>query len=179
MAKIKYAVKENKKLGTHSFYAVPVVNGSLSFDEVVNEACTNTSIEPSFMAAAVKEYMKAVQRNVQKGFRVPVGESFLFIYPNIRASAKDYTDKTTGQLVVATADMVSARAAESRLGCTVATKFSQEFAANVQWQRIDATGAAVDEPDDVTDDENAQTGGDTSGNQGGGENTPPSGDLEG
>ena len=178
MSKIKYAVKENKKLGTHSFYAVPVVNGSLSFDEVVNEACNNTSIEPSFMAAAVKEYMKAVQRNVQKGFRVPVGESFLFVYPNIRVSAKDYTDKKTGQLVVATADMVSARAAESRLGCTVATKFSQEFAANVQWQRIDATGAAVDEPDDVTDDENAQTGGDTSGNQGGGENTP-SGDLEG
>ena len=93
--------------------------------------------------------------------------------------AMPVTDNMPGQLVVATADMVSARAAESRLGCTVATKFSQEFAANVQWQRIDATGAAVDEPDDVTDDENAQTGGDTSGNQGGGGSETPTGDLEG
>ena len=155
MAKIKYAVKENTKLGTHSFYAVPVVNGSLSFDEVVEEACRNTSIEPSFMKAAVSEYMKAVQSNIQKGFRVPVGESFLFVYPNIQVSVKDYKDKKTGDTVVATADMVSARNAKSRLGCTVATKFSDEFAKNVSWQRTDASGAAVPEPgEDVTDDAN-------------------------
>ena len=172
MAKIKYTVKENKKLGTHSFYAVPVVNGSLSFDEVVEEACRNTSIEPSFMKAAVAEYMKAVKSNILKGFRVPVGESFLFVYPNIRASVKDYEDKNH-QLVVATAEMVSARNAVSRLGCTVAPKFSDEFAANVSWQRTDAQGAAVDEPEDVTDDDNTQTGDD---NGGGG--STQLGDLE-
>ena len=32
MSKVKYAVKENKKLGTHSFYAVPIPNGTLTFD---------------------------------------------------------------------------------------------------------------------------------------------------
>ena len=168
MAKIKYTVKENKKIGTHSFYAVPVVNGSLTFDEVVEEACRNTSLEASFVKATVTEYMKAVKSNILKGFRVPVGESFLFVYPNIRASVKDYEDKETHQLVVATADMVSARKAESRLGCTVAPKFSQEFAANVSWSRVDAQGGAVDEPeDDVTE----PSGGN------GGEN--PAGDLEG
>ena len=159
MAKIKYTVKENKKLGTHSFYAVPVVNGSLTFDEVVEEACRNTSLEPSFVKAAVTEYMKAVKSNILKGFRVPVGESFLFVYPNIRASVKDYEDENH-QLVVATAEMVSARKAESRLGCTVAPKFSAEFAANVSWQRTDAQGSAVDEPeDDVTEPSGGNGGG--------------------
>lgn len=46
MAKIKYAVKENKKLGTHSFYAVPVVNGSLSFDEVSTRRVTTQVSNP-------------------------------------------------------------------------------------------------------------------------------------
>ena len=144
------------------------MNGSLSFDEVVEEACRNTSLEPSFVKAAVQEYMKAVKSNVLKGFRVPVGESFLFIYPNIQCSVKDYTDKQTNELVVATADMVTARNATSRLGCTVATKFSQEFAQNVSWQRTDASGASVEEPDDVTDNEEQQTQGGSGGNGGGG-----------
>ena len=77
MAKVKYTIKENTKVGTHSFYAVPVVNGSLDFLEVCEEACENTSIEPSLMRAAVTEYMKAVKRNVLKGFRCAVGEQFL------------------------------------------------------------------------------------------------------
>ena len=56
MAKCKYYAKENKKVGTHSFYAVSVPNGTLTFDEVCEEACENTSIEPSFMKAAGTEY---------------------------------------------------------------------------------------------------------------------------
>ena len=93
MAKVKYYAKENTKLGTHSFYAVPVPNGTLTFDEVCEEACRNTSVEPSFMKAAVAEYMKAVKSNVLKGFRVPLGDQFLTIYPNLNASVKDAKDK--------------------------------------------------------------------------------------
>ena len=48
MAKVMYYAKENTKFGTHSFYAVPVPNGTLTFNEVCEEACRNTSIEPSF-----------------------------------------------------------------------------------------------------------------------------------
>jgi len=53
MAKCKYFAKENKKVGTHSYYAVAVPVGTLTFNEVSDEACENTSIEPSFMKAAV------------------------------------------------------------------------------------------------------------------------------
>ena len=30
MAKVKYYAKENSSIGTHSFYAVPIPNGTLS-----------------------------------------------------------------------------------------------------------------------------------------------------
>ena len=39
MAKVKYYAKENSTIGTHSFYAVPIPNGTLTFDELLDEAC--------------------------------------------------------------------------------------------------------------------------------------------
>ena len=33
MAKVKYYAKENSSIGTHSFYAVPIPNGTLTFDD--------------------------------------------------------------------------------------------------------------------------------------------------
>ena len=125
MAKVKYYAKENTKLGTHSFYAVPVPNGTLTFNEVCEEACRNTSIEPSIMKAAVAEYMKTVQANVLKGFRVPVGEQFITVYPNLNASVKDKEDKVT----VATAKMLTANKGKSRLGASVSIKFFASKAA--------------------------------------------------
>ena len=36
MAKVKYYAKENSTIGTHSFYAVPIPNGTLTFDELLD-----------------------------------------------------------------------------------------------------------------------------------------------
>ena len=130
MAKVKYYAKENTKVGTHSFYAVPVPNGTLTFNEVCEEACRNTSIEPSIMKAAVAEYMKTVQSNVLKGFRVPVGEQFITVYPNLNVSVKDTKDSKTGEVTVATAKMVMAKKGKSRLGASVSIKF---FASKAAW----------------------------------------------
>ena len=69
MAKVKYYAKENSSIGTHSFYAVPVPNGTLSFDELLDEAMDGKSVEPSIAKACVTEFMKAVKRNVLKGCR--------------------------------------------------------------------------------------------------------------
>ena len=160
MAKVKYYAKENTKVGTHSFYAVPVPNGTLTFNEVCEEACRNTSIEPSIMKAAVAEYMKTVQSNVLKGFRVPVGDQFLTVYPNLNASVKDVKDSKTGEVTVATAKMLTANKGKSRLGASVSIKFSQEFAQNVSWQKIDErTGAAVEDEEDITDGGDTPSGG--------------------
>ena len=153
MAKVKYFAKENKSVGTHSFYAVPVPNGTLSFDELCEEACRNTTIEESLMKAAVTEYMRAVKSNVLKGFRVPVGEQVITIYPNLSASVKDEKDADGKVTKVATAKMVTANIGKSRLGATIAPAFSQEFARNVSWQKIDErTGAEVtDDDEDIVD----------------------------
>ena len=169
MAKVKYYAKENTKVGTHSFYAVSVPNGTLTFNEVCEEACRNTSIEPSIMKAAVAEYMKTVQANDLKGFRAPVGEQFITVYPNLNASVKDTEDKQ-GNKTVATAKMLTANKGRSRLGASVSIKFSQEFASQVSWQKVDErTGAEIPE-EDITDGADNNTGG--------GGTTPPSGELE-
>ena len=56
MAKVKYYAKENSSIGTHSFYAVPIPNGTLTFDELLDEAmdCKGieiTSHQPSLFSA--------------------------------------------------------------------------------------------------------------------------------
>ena len=176
MAKVKYTIKENKKVGTHSFYAVPVPNGTLDFMEVCEEACENTSIEPSLMRAAVAEYMKAVKRNVLKGFRCAVGEQFIYVYPNLEASLKDKKDAQGNIIEVAKIEDFTLAGAKSRLGATVSKKYSAQFAADVSWQRVDASGAAIEEEDIVDDGGTTPTNPDTpsdpgtGGGTGGGDN---------
>ena len=55
MAKVKYYAKENSSIGTHSFYAVPIPNGTLTFDELLDEAMDGKSVEPSIAKACVTE----------------------------------------------------------------------------------------------------------------------------
>ncbi len=162
MAKVKYYVKESVINDVHCCYAVPIPNGTLSFDELCEEACENTSIEPSIMRAAITEYMKVVRRNVLKGFRVPLGEKFITVYPNLQASIRDHKDED-GNTVVVKADDLNANKGRSRLGATVSIKFSQQFANDVNWQRVDKeTGAAIDSEDITDDASDTRSGTDTS-----------------
>jgi hypothetical protein len=135
------------------------------------------------MKAAVSEYMKAVQSNVLKGFRVPVGEQFITVYPNLNVSVKDTKNQDGTVKEVATAKMVTANKGKSRLGASVSIKFSQEFASQVSWQKIDERTGAVVEDEDITDsgDTGGENGGGESGSGGngnGGNDNPP-GELEG
>ena len=142
-------------------------NGTLTFDEICKEACENTSIEPSLMRAAVTEYMKVVKRNVLKGFRVPVGEQFLTVYPNLNASVKDTKNPDGTVKEVATGKMVNAMKGKSRMGASVSINFSKEFAMEVSWQKIDErTGAAVEEEDITDGGSTSDNGGDSNGGNG-------------
>ena len=163
MAKVKYYAKENTSIGTHSFYAVPIPNGTLTFDELLEEAMDGKSVEPSIAKACVTEFMKAVKRNVLKGFRCQLGDNFLTVYPNLQLSVKDTEDPKTHEPIVATADMLNASNGKSRLGCTVATKFSRQFSDEVSWMKVDPTAAAASGDDDITDTNTPGTGGDTPG----------------
>lgn len=167
MAKIRYQARENKKTGTHSFYAQPVFAGTLTMVELCHEAFDGKAIEESTAKAAIEEFMKAVQRNVLKGFRCQIGEKFLTVYPNLQLSVKDREEN--GKKVVATAEMLSAANATSRLGCTVHPKFTQTFASEVSWQKVDAQGNPIEDEDITQGNENVSGGN-------GGTSTPITGD---
>lgn len=153
MAKIKYFARENKHAGTHSFYAVPMLNGTLTFEELCNEACQYITMEPTMMQAAVTEYIKAVERNVLKGFRVQVGRQFLTVYPNFTLSVKDEKDADGRVLRPATARMLNALKGRGKVEATVHRRFSSAFDENVNWQRVDAvTGMAVGDENPANDE---------------------------
>jgi nucleoid DNA-binding protein len=156
MAKIKYKACENKKTGTHSFFAQPIYSGTLTMKELCKEAFDGKAIEESTAKAAIEEFMKTVQRNLLKGFRCQIGEDFLTVYPNLQLSVKDKQEN--GQTVVATADMLKANNAISRPGCTVHPKYSKEFAQGVQWQKVDGNGTPVEEADITQGNENISGG---------------------
>ena len=73
--------------------------------------------------------MKTVQSNVLKGFRVPVDEQFIMVYPNLNASVKDVKDSNTGEVTVVTAKMQTANKGKSRLGASASVKFFASKAA--------------------------------------------------
>ena len=149
MAKVKYYARENRSLGSHSFYAVAVPNGTMSFDEVCEDAARNTTIEPSLMRAAVTEYIHSVQRNALLGFRVPIGEDFVMISPYLKASVKDKLDEYENVSEVATEESLNANKGRSTLSVTISPRFCRKFANNVSWQKVDRhTGEAVDEKGD-------------------------------
>ena len=54
--------------------------------------------------------------------------------------------------------MVNASNAKSRLGATVHAKFSQLFAQNVSWQKVDEKTGAVEEDEDITDGGSGDSG---------------------
>ena len=68
--------------------------------------------------------------------------------------------------------MLNAANGKSRLGCTVAAKFSRQFSDMVSWQKVDPQAAAA-----ASGEEDITEGGDNQGgNQGGG---TTGGELEG
>lgn len=153
--KVKYWARENKNVGTHSFYAQPMPNGTLGFEQACQEASGNTTIEAHTIRAAVMEYMKVVRQNLLKGFKVDLGEDFLTIEPMLKASVKDVKDKKTGEVTVATAKMLRSSMGNSRVGVRVNKAFSFEFANTVEWEKVDPkTGAVLDDSEDVVEDPN-------------------------
>ena len=179
--KIKYYARENTKVGTHSFYGQPLPNGTLDFESLCEEACMDNTYSVEEMQGCVSRFMKTARMNLLKGFRIELGKKFVTLYPNLQVSVKDYEDEKTHELVVATAKMLSAANAKSRIGATVNPDFSAEFSRNVSWVKTDATGTPVDDEDDATqtNEEASQQGGsDNQGGNGGG-NTDGDENLEG
>ena len=172
--KIKYYARENDKVGTHSFFAQAIPNGTYGFEEICRQASRNTSIEAHTIRAAVEEYLSIVMQKLCDGFRVEVGPQFLTCSPSLVAKVKDEVDKNGVIKKVCTADDLKASGGRSRVKVTVHQDFSYEFANSVKWQKTDRAGNAIDDGEDATlDDEeaaNEQEQGGNGGSQNGGQN---------
>lgn len=169
--KIPYVVRENKNIGTHSFFPQAIAKGTFGFERMCKKAAKNTTIEEHTVRAAVQEYMKVAQEALLEGNRVEIGEQFVTLYPNLKGSVKDYKDEK-GNLVVVTAKDLTASKCKSRVGATVNPIFSDEFERNVGWVKTDKTGAVIEDEEDATEtneeaaqgDDNTGTGGNNGGN---------------
>ena len=170
MAVIKYCVKENKAVGTHSFYAQAVSYSTLDTKDLAAEVSEGTGVDPAMVSMILNRYADVVQRNVQRGHRVKLGDVLVF-YPQITASVKDEVDKDGKVTKAATADMLTLVGAKSTIGATVSQAVQQQFAAGVSWKRIG-------ENDNVAKDDST-TGGSPGGSSDSGKTPSGTGDDSG
>ena len=176
MAVINYSVKENKTLGTHSFYAQAVSFSTLDFQDLADEVVEGLGITPELVNTILTRYMRVAKRNVLRGHRVKFGD-LLTIYPQISCSVKDELNDDGTVKKAATADMINVLQAKSTIGATIALSVQQSFAMSVSWKRIaNATDSETDEggDDTPTGDDTQQPSGDGTQQQSG--NSQQSGD---
>jgi len=157
MATIKYQVKENNTIGTHSFYAQAVSYSTLDISDLASEVAENIGISPSTVKMVLERYAVVAERSIMRGHRVKLGDLLTF-YPQISASVKDELDKEGHVVKKATADMLKISGCKSTIGATISQAVQQQFAAKVSWKR-------AGEDDAVTKDDGT-TGGSTPGASG-------------
>lgn len=176
MATIKYVVKENKTIGTHSFYCVPQSYSTLNYSDIAEEVSEGLGISPDIIGTIIKRYMRVAIRSVQRGHRVKLGDE-LVVYPQISCSVKDELNDDGTVKKVATADMLNVQNAKSTIGATIAQSVQQSFAQSVSWKRVtekadEETTDDTTAPTDTTDPTDDTQGGGTGGNGEGGGTDP-------
>ena len=161
MAVIEYTLKENKTLGTHSWYLQAKSFSTLSCDDVAAEVVEGLGISPEMVPTIIKRYMRVVLRNVQRGHRVKLADE-LVIYPQISCSVKDELNPDGTVKKVATPDMINIQQAKSSIGATIAQSVQADFAKSVSWRRVnddDTTGTGGNPDGGSTDDDGETTTG--------------------
>ena len=158
MAIIKYQVKENKTLGTHSFYAQAVSYSTLDFQDLADEVTEGTGIDPDLALTVLNRYMRVAKRNVLRGHRVKFGD-LLTIYPQISCSVKDELNQDGTVKTPVTIDMFNVSQAKGSIGATITQAVQQSFASSVQWKRVGDTDDEETTDGSGNDSQNQNTGG--------------------
>lgn len=139
MAIIKYQIKENKTIGTHSFYAQAVSYSTLDIDDLAAEIAESVGISRHAVRLVLERYSEVAMRNVLRGHRVRLGD-LVTLYPQISVSVKDSVDEQGNVLTRATADMLSLQNAKSGIGATITQAVQQQFASSVSWKKVGDDG---------------------------------------
>ena len=177
MAKVKYRINEftptANQTGGHSFYAEAVIDNVITNRELAKKIEARGISRASEIKSILEEAANIIYEECLENNRVQLesgdGGALVSIYPTCQGSVSDKDvvanpDKYNGA-TVATADMVTPDIIKWNLGASVGRKFSQQFAANKQMQRVDYN------PSQQPADPNAENTGDNNqGGNGGGDN---------
>lgn len=142
MSTIKYTIKENNTVGTHSFYAQAVSYNTLDISDLASEVAESIGVSPSTVKMVLERYAVVAERSIMRGHRVKLGDLLTF-YPQISASVKDELDKEGNVVKKATADMLNISGCKSTIGATVSQAVQQQFAAGVSWKRVGENDAVA------------------------------------
>ena len=175
MSVIKYQVKENKTLGTHSFYAQAQSYSTLDFQDLAEDVVEGLGISPSLVKTVLDRYMLVAKRNVLRGHRVRFGD-LLTIYPQLSCSVKDELNQDGTVKTPVTIDMFTLQNAKSSIGATVSQSVQQSFSQSVSWKRVGEEDNANIIVNDNDDDSSDSSGSPDNGNPGGGGNGGDGGD---
>lgn len=166
MATIKYQVKENTTLGTHSFFAQAVSYSTLDISDLAEEISESIGISPALIAAIIQRYAVVAERQVMRGHRVKLGD-LLTLYPQISVSVKDELDEKGNVVKAITADKFSIVGAKSSIGATLSQTVQQKFASSVSWKRVGSSDTYGTYDGDNTPTDGGTSGGNTGGASGG------------
>lgn len=135
MAVIKYSVKENRNVGTHSFYAQAQSYSTLDLKDLAEEISEGVGISKYVTLTILQRYADVAQREVLRGHRVKLGE-LLTLYPQITASVKDEVDDKGNVIKPVTIDKFTLANAKSTIGATISLDVQKSFAKSVSWKRV-------------------------------------------
>ena len=166
MATIKYQVKENTTIGTHSFFAQAVSFSTLDISDLAEEISESIGVSPALIAAIVQRYATVAERQVMRGHRVKLGD-LLTLYPQISVSVKDELDEMGKVVKKVTADQFTIMGAKSSIGATLSQTVQQKFASSVSWKRVGSSDTYGTSDGDNTPTDGGTPGGNTGGASGG------------
>lgn len=166
MATIKYQVKENTTLGTHSFFAQAVSYSTLDISDLAEEISESIGISPALIVAIIQRYATVAERQVMRGHRVKLGD-LLTLYPQISVSVKDELDEMGKVVKKVTADQLTIMGAKSSIGATLSQAVQQKFASSVSWKRVGSSDTYGTSDGDNTPTDGGTPGGNTGGASGG------------
>ena len=162
MAIIKYQVKENTTLGTHSCFAQAVSYSTLDISDLADEISESIGISPALIAAIVQRYATVAERQVMRGHRVKLGD-LLTLYPQISVSVKDELDEMGKVVKKATSDQFTIVGAKSSIGATLSQTVQQKFASSVSWKRVSSSDTSGTSDGTSSSSEGGMSGGSTGG----------------
>lgn len=171
MAVIKYTVKENNAVGTHSFYAATQSYSTLTCEDMKDEVVEGLGISPDLVPTIIKRYMRVALRSAGRGHRVKLGDE-ITIYPQISCSVKDELNDDGTVKKAATADMLNVANARSTIGATIAQAVQQQFAQSVSWKRVTEKADEEETPTDTIVEPDPTNPDDQGGDTGGGSTDP-------